>query len=226
MYIYFWFLGNLTFMLPKYESEHAEKKKKLVIQEDKQHAALGEIPKRIHRVDWEKLHVKPQIINNLSRANFQNIKDNISSKKNCCLTNLQQELFSVVNNYQDLLFCERNFSNAEEIRFVYCLHAVNHVLKTRTKVLHHNAKLQKMKKNACLVPDEYRDQGLVRPKVLILVKKIYLKTRFNFLKTFLILNKKSMNFRKYFTIFKKKKFIIFFFFFFFLIKLFVLLQYF
>lgn len=64
---------------------------------------------------------------------------------------------------------QRTFDNADEIRFLYCLHAVNHVLKTRTKILHHNAKLQKMKKQAHLVPDEYRDQGLVRPKVLIIV---------------------------------------------------------
>lgn len=48
-------------------------------------------------------------------------------------------------------------------RFLYCLHAVNHSLKTRLKVIHHNARLT----DRFDIPDEFRDQGLVRPKVLI-----------------------------------------------------------
>jgi U3 small nucleolar RNA-associated protein 25 len=47
----------------------------------------------------------------------------------------------------------------------YCLHAANHVMKTRTRILHHNAKMT----NKIDVPDKFRDQGFVRPKVLILV---------------------------------------------------------
>ncbi|KOB75443.1 Digestive organ expansion factor-like protein [Operophtera brumata] len=71
-----------------------------------------------------------------------------------------------MNNYQDLYYPQRTFNNADEIRYTYCLHAVNHMLKTRTKILHHNAKLSKNNDN---MSDEYRDQGLVRPKVLIIV---------------------------------------------------------
>jgi len=37
-------------------------------------------------------------------------------------------------------------------------------MKTRTRILHHNAKMT----NKVDVPDSYRDQGFVRPKVLIL----------------------------------------------------------
>lgn len=155
-------------MIPKSE-EKQTKKPKLTILEDKTYATPGKVPDRIHKVDFNKLHIKSQIINNLSRANFNNIKDNVSTTNPSPLTSLQKELFSIINNYQDLLFMQRTFDNADEIRFLYCLHAVNHVLKTRTKILHHNAKLQKMKKQAHLVPDEYRDQGLVRPKVLIIV---------------------------------------------------------
>ncbi|CAK1583697.1 unnamed protein product [Parnassius mnemosyne] len=80
-------------------------------------------------------------------------------------TPLQKELFAIINNYQDMYYPERTFSNADEIRYTYCLHVVNHVLKTRTKILHHNAKLSKKFD----MSDEYRDQGLVRPKVLIMV---------------------------------------------------------
>lgn len=46
-------------------------------------------------------------------------------------------------------------------RFLYCMHAVNHALKTRLKVIHHNARLT----DRFEIPDEFRDQGLVRPKV-------------------------------------------------------------
>lgn len=67
--------------------------------------------------------------------------------------------------FQDVYYPEVNMSNHNEIRQIYCIHVVNHIIKTRLKVIHHNAKLQ----NRIDVPEEFRDQGLVRPKVLFLV---------------------------------------------------------
>lgn len=55
--------------------------------------------------------------------------------------------------------------NTDELRLAYCAHVVNHVLKSRLKILHHNAKLSRKDD----VPEEFRDQGLMRPKVLILL---------------------------------------------------------
>uniref|UniRef100_T1KMZ4 U3 small nucleolar RNA-associated protein 25 homolog n=2 Tax=Tetranychus urticae TaxID=32264 RepID=T1KMZ4_TETUR len=79
------------------------------------------------------------------------------------LNGLQFDILSILNDYKDLLYCNRDWTNGEQIRLVYTLHCLNHVLKTRNKVIHHNAKLKTgNKKN----PD-YRDQGLTRPKVLI-----------------------------------------------------------
>lgn len=53
---------------------------------------------------------------------------------------------------------------------MYTLHALNHIIKTRTKVLNHNLKLKLMdSKSAAIIPDKYRDQGLFRTKVLIVV---------------------------------------------------------
>lgn len=109
--------------------------------------------------DWSKMFVKQQIQQHLSFANSAN-----SSKGG--MTPLQSEVFAVLNNYQDLYMPERSSRNAEELRFTYCLHAVNHVLKTRAKILLHNSRLVN---RAAEVPDEFRDQGLVRPKVLILL---------------------------------------------------------
>nr|CAI5821826.1 unnamed protein product [Callosobruchus analis] len=106
----------------------------------------------------ETLFIKSQIWKNLEKVN-----KNITGCEH--FNSLQAELFSVINNYQDLYYPHRTFENAEAVRYVYCLHAVNHILKTRLKVIHHNAKLSKKDD----VPEEFRDQGLVRPKVLFIV---------------------------------------------------------
>ncbi|XP_076637307.1 U3 small nucleolar RNA-associated protein 25 homolog isoform X2 [Colletes latitarsis] len=164
-------LGNLICQIPKSLEDVSDstKKSKVSVLEDKQFAKHGNIPCLIETIDWNKLYVKPQIQDNITSANYSNIKDDVS-RNSPPLTSLQRELFSVINNYQDLYYPERTFSNADQIRFIYCLHVINHVLKTRTKVLHHNAKITKSKyTNMAEIPDEYRDQGLVRPKILIIV---------------------------------------------------------
>jgi U3 small nucleolar RNA-associated protein 25 len=137
---------------------------KVTIEDQREYAKVGTVPQRIFRVCWSKLHIKSQIQNNNSKANFANLSD-ISGENVDPLTPLQKELFCIINNYQDLYYPERTQKNGEEIRFTYCLHLVNHILKTRTKILHHNNKLL----NTDDVPEEYRDQGLVRPKVIVLV---------------------------------------------------------
>lgn len=160
-------LGNLICEIPKpidLDEEVSKLKKGKVLDEDKQYASYGEIPSLIRTTDWDKLFIKSQIQSNLTKANYNNIKD--VENNSLYLTPLQRELFSVVNNYQDLYYPSRTFSNANEIQFVYCLHIINHILKTKTKILHHNAKLTKFDGQ---IPEEYRDQSLVRPKVLIIV---------------------------------------------------------
>ncbi|XP_076765784.1 U3 small nucleolar RNA-associated protein 25 homolog [Xylocopa sonorina] len=164
-------LGNLICQIPR-PSEYAKKpveESNITILENKKFAKHGAAPRLIDSVDWNKLYVKSQIHANITKANYPNINDN--AKKNLCgITPLQKELFSIINNYQDLYYPERTFSNADQIRFIYCLHVVNHALKTRTKILHHNAKITKsVSANMAEIPDEYRDQGLVRPKILIIV---------------------------------------------------------
>ncbi|KAL4239096.1 hypothetical protein ACF0H5_003799 [Mactra antiquata] len=113
-------------------------------------------------LDLDKLHVKQFLRTNLNAAN-----------KNLCgvkdgLTPLQSTLFSIMNNYQDILYSDRTFKNGEEIRLTYCLHAVNHILKSRKRVLSHNTKI-KNKGGKVDVDEDYRDQGLTRPKVLMVL---------------------------------------------------------
>lgn len=109
------------------------------------------------------------------------------------LTALQRKLLTITNTYADLLFTERGHEVAEEVRFVYCLHALNHAVKAKSLIVKHNNKIharkekereaalarkkagKKAKKKVDVVKDEevddveFRDQGFARPKVLILV---------------------------------------------------------
>lgn len=157
-------LGNLTVCIPQpVETLSKKTKPKFSILEEKLYAPIATVPHICHKVDFKQLFIKPQISGNVASANKLNlIKKDLDITE--VMTPLQKELFSVMNNYQDLWFPERSFTNAEEIRFTYCLHVVNHMLKTRTKILHHNAKLAKKSD----LTEEYRDQGLVRPKVIVL----------------------------------------------------------
>lgn len=164
-------LGRLIIQLPRPASETGETestnvkpKPKILIDGETKYAERGSVPHPIKTVDLSALYVKQQIQNHVSNANSDNLISQDETKEQI-LTPLQKELFSVINNYQDLYYSERTHTNGEEIRFVYCLHAVNHILKTRTKIIHHNAKITKRGE----APEEFRDQGLVRPKVLILV---------------------------------------------------------
>ncbi|KAM0271083.1 hypothetical protein ACHAQH_009232 [Verticillium albo-atrum] len=78
---------------------------------------------------------------------------------------VQQSLAPMLFNYQDILFGDRNVRNSDSLRQMTCLHAINHVLKTRDRVIKNTYKLSKEEN-----PDlEYRDQGFVRPKVLFLL---------------------------------------------------------
>ncbi|NP_001090572.1 UTP25, small subunit processor component S homeolog [Xenopus laevis] len=83
-------------------------------------------------------------------------------------TPLQRELFSIMNSYRDLFYPARSPTvQGEEIRHVYCLHALNHALKANSHVLNNNSRKREQKPG--MDEEDLRDQGLTRPKVLIVV---------------------------------------------------------
>ncbi|XP_062132144.1 U3 small nucleolar RNA-associated protein 25 homolog [Drosophila sulfurigaster albostrigata] len=91
------------------------------------------------------------------------------------LSALQMQVFHCANNYLDVYYPRRTHDNAEEIRYAYCLHVVNHMLKSRLLILRNNEKIAGLAKDPNLsssevsIPDALRDQGLTRMKVLIIL---------------------------------------------------------
>uniref|UniRef100_A0A3B4ZFK1 U3 small nucleolar RNA-associated protein 25 homolog n=1 Tax=Stegastes partitus TaxID=144197 RepID=A0A3B4ZFK1_9TELE len=86
---------------------------------------------------------------------------------------LQLELLALMGSYKDLYYPEMcPVNQGPHVRSAYCLHVLNHVLKANSQVLADNAQLRERKTQAkagAEPQDEPRDQGLTRPKVLILV---------------------------------------------------------
>ncbi|XP_042245362.1 U3 small nucleolar RNA-associated protein 25 homolog isoform X2 [Thunnus maccoyii] len=85
----------------------------------------------------------------------------------------QLELLALMGSYKDLYYPETcPLNQGPQVRSAYCLHALNHILKANSQVLAHNAQLRERKTQAkpgAELQEEPRDQGLTRPKVLILV---------------------------------------------------------
>ncbi|XP_062296452.1 U3 small nucleolar RNA-associated protein 25 homolog [Scomber scombrus] len=85
----------------------------------------------------------------------------------------QLELLALMSSYKDLYYPEAcPLKQGPQVRSAYCLHVLNHILKANSHVLAHNTQLREQKtqpKPGAEPQDEPRDQGLTRPKVLILV---------------------------------------------------------
>uniref|UniRef100_A0A8C6R3R6 U3 small nucleolar RNA-associated protein 25 homolog n=1 Tax=Nannospalax galili TaxID=1026970 RepID=A0A8C6R3R6_NANGA len=118
-------------------------------------------------VDLKSLHLQKLLQSTWTKTNSQFLPG--PQKPNSPFTLLQKELFLIMNSYRDLFYPERTaLKNGEEIRHVYCLHVINHVLKANAQVLANNSR-RRSQKLGVGEDDDLRDQGLTRPKVLIVV---------------------------------------------------------
>ena len=73
---------------------------------------------------------------------------------------------------QDLLFARRTFASGEEIRKIYLLHALNHVLKTRTRILKNNAKVRQASENNIEIEYVFLDITYAGPLLISLDFKV------------------------------------------------------
>lgn len=118
-------------------------------------------------IDLKSLHLQKPLESTWPKTNSQFLTG--LQKSSSVFTPLQKELFLIMNSYRDLFYPERSaLKNGEEIRHVYCLHVLNHVLKANAQVLGNNSR-RRSQKFGVGDDDDFRDQGLTRPKVLIVV---------------------------------------------------------
>ncbi|XP_021501129.1 U3 small nucleolar RNA-associated protein 25 homolog [Meriones unguiculatus] len=118
-------------------------------------------------IELQSLHLQKPLESTWTKTNSQFLSG--PQKSNSPFTPLQKELFLIMNSYRDLFYPERTaLKNGEEVRHVYCLHAINHVLKANAQVLANNSR-RRSQKLGLGEDDDFRDQGLTRPKVLIVV---------------------------------------------------------
>ncbi|GAV56032.1 hypothetical protein ZYGR_0AZ02040 [Zygosaccharomyces rouxii] len=90
------------------------------------------------------------------------IQNNLLESQGDGLTDLQKKIVDPIFQYKDLLYEYGDYEQDEDqYRDLYALHVLNHIYKTRDRILKDN---QKIASN----PDgEFLDQGFTRPKVLI-----------------------------------------------------------
>ncbi|KXS97960.1 hypothetical protein AC578_3112 [Pseudocercospora eumusae] len=101
----------------------------------------------------KELHLKERVARNISHNHFDG--------------EASQALAPYVFAYQDVLMSGRTPENAPSLRNMSALHAVNHVLKGRDRVLKNNERLSHADSSAEI---NAQDQGFVRPKILILTE--------------------------------------------------------
>ena len=97
------------------------------------------------------------------------IKDRVRANLSDRLFHLEGplgHLSTTIHSYRDALFTCRSLQNADDLCQLACLHSLNHIFKTRDKIIKNNARLAKEDGPPDL---ELRDQGFTRPKVLIIL---------------------------------------------------------
>jgi U3 small nucleolar RNA-associated protein 25 len=78
----------------------------------------------------------------------------------------ERQIANSVLCYSDVVCGTRNLKNAGRLRDLAALHALNHVFKTRDRVIKNNSKIAQQADQETL---DLRDQGFARPKVLVVL---------------------------------------------------------
>lgn len=120
----------------------------------------------------------PKLYHNLSSYQYkQKLKLHNPElfKNDYSFSNLQKNIIDPVNQYKDLLYTYQEHDNEKEYRDVYTLHVLNHLFKTRDRILKNNYRLsqkhddsneEKMDEEN---DDSFKDQGYNRTKCMIVL---------------------------------------------------------
>jgi len=92
----------------------------------------------------------------------------LEKSKKVWANQMHNSLFRAMTSYKDVFHLTSSYEYWDKVRHVYTLHVVNHVLKSRARILKNNARLSQAQKQGTDI-GECRDQGLTRPKVLIIL---------------------------------------------------------
>jgi len=106
-------------------------------------------------------------VKNVSQLKLKKRLADTAQAKIGTLSEIEQAIAPSIFNYQDLMCGARSVENAESLRRLASLHALNHIYKGRDRVLKNNTRLAQADDSSDL---ELRDQGFTRPKVLILLE--------------------------------------------------------
>jgi U3 small nucleolar RNA-associated protein 25 len=112
------------------------------------------VPTRQKIKSLDDVHLKPRLVPNAHKVLGRFSED-------------EQVVASSMFNYEDVLFGARTPKNAGRLRHMSTLHALNHLFKTRDRIIKNNGKVSQTQEGD---DTEYRDQGFVRPKVLFLLE--------------------------------------------------------
>lgn len=88
------------------------------------------------------------------------------TKIQASLVGSEHDLAASAFEYKDVLFGSRSLENSRRTQDLVSLHLLNHVFKTRDRVIKNNSKLAQEADQGNL---DARDQGFTRPKVLLLL---------------------------------------------------------
>ncbi|KAK4705652.1 U3 small nucleolar RNA-associated protein 25, partial [Phenoliferia sp. Uapishka_3] len=97
--------------------------------------------------------------------------EKLKAREDSGVTATQQALLRTLASYRDICYPKVELTQHDDMRAAIALHAMNHVLKTRARVLKNNDHLAKLAADpkSTAAPRNTADQGFTRPKVLILL---------------------------------------------------------
>lgn len=128
---------------------------------------LGKCSLSIAKDDSSSQPPKPHSVTSVKQLKLKKRLEEPAQKLMPEFDGMERALTPYIFDYHDVLFGARTVHNAESLRRLWCLHALNHIFKTRDRVIKDNARLAREQDGADI---ELRDQGFTRPKVLMLLE--------------------------------------------------------